>query len=362
MNLNPQPSDKPRYALWPLARDIARQLNEPNRNVHEQIMRILQLCGEAFTQAVLDETLQIEAEGGMLTAAGDRRRTPGGVFFYLVLEHLPDGLRAKVRGLPQHRVPASERRHPLFDWGQRARLLKGMLEAHGEVDEVNVKIIGRPGKIHRYQNLVVLSMEDRPHPEATLPIGLPELPMEPVLYVVYIAAKQWDKVEKSLQNPEAQLIVSGFCVPDPETGGMAVFALEVARHKPRKKKPVPAETEAADAAQPSPAEAEKPTPVVAEKPEPGPAEVAKPRAKKTTPAEAKKRKASRPLPEVPPVELSAAEAAQKLTELRAAAASFQEKLDALEQLPENERYGADFTRKLLNNTLRQIEALEGQGE
>ena len=34
---------------------------------------------------------------------------------------------------------------------------------------------------------------------------------------------------------------------------------------------------------------------------------------------------------------------------------------ALERLPENERYGADFTRKLLNNTLRQIEALEGQG-
>lgn len=372
MNITPQPSDKQRQDLWPLAREIARQLNEPTRNVQEQIMRILQLCGEAFTQAVLEETLRIEAEGGMLTAKGDRRRTAGGAFFYLVLQNVPDEMQAQVRGLPRHRVPPGERRRPLFDWGQRARLLKGMLEAHGEVEEVNVKIIGRPGKIHRYQNLVVLSMEDRPHPEATLPIGLPELPMEPVLYVVYIAAKQWDKVEKSIQNPEAQLMVSGFCTPDPETGGMAVFALEVARHKPRKKKPVPAEE-----AKANPAEAEKPhakksTPAEAEKPEPSPAAAEKPPAKKTTPSEAKKpdakataakpkRKVSRPLPEVPPVELSAAEAAQKLTELRAAAASFQEKLDALEQLPEDERYGAEFTRRLLNNTLRQIEALEGQG-
>ena len=151
---------------------------------------------------------------------------------------------------------------------------------------------------------------------------------------------------------------------------MAVFALEVARHKPRKKKPAPAETEATGEPKPK----AKASPSTAETETTGEASMAeKPRAKQSKPAEAKKpdakataakpkRKASKPLPEVPPVELSAAEAAQKLTELRAAAASFQEKLDALEQLPENERYGADFTRKLLNNTLRQIEALEGQGE
>lgn len=334
MTLTPQPSDQPRQDLWPLVREIARQLGEQDQPAQEQIMRIVQLCGLAFTQAVLDETLRIEAAGGMLTVRGDRRRTPGGVFFYLVMQHLPLGMRSRVRGLPQHRVPASERRRPPFDWRWRARLLRHVLKAQGEVDEVNVKIIGRPGKIHRYQNLVVLSMEDRPPPDATLPIGLPEMPTEPVTYVVYVAAKQWDKVEQAIQNPEAQLMVSGFCAHDPETGGMAIFALEVARHKPRKKKSVPAETEAVGEAQPSPSSTEKPR------------------------TREPKRKASRPLPEVPPVELSTAEAAQKLTELRAAAASFQEKLEALERLPENERYGADFTRKLLNNTLRQIEALE----
>ena len=326
MTLTPQPSDQPRQDLWPLVREIARQLGEQDKPAQEQIMRIVQLCGLAFTQAVLDETLRIEAAGGMLTVQGDRRRTPGGVFFYLVMQHLPLGMRSRVRGLPQHRVPASERRRPPFDWRWRARLLRHVLKAQGEVDEVNVKIIGRPGKIHRYQNLVVLSMEDRPPPDATLPIGLPEMPTEPVTYVVYVAAKQWDKVEQAIQNPEAQLMVSGFCAHDPETGGMAVFALEVARHKPRKKKPKEADD--------------------------SPAAVKKPKSKVTKKAEPP------PLPEAP---LSASEAAQKLTELRAAAASFQEKLEALERLPENERYGADFTRKLLHNTLRQIEALEGQG-
>lgn len=352
MNLTPQPSDKSRQELWPLAREITDQLNETDNSAREQVVRILLICGEAFTQAVLEETLRIEAEGGMMTMQGDRRRTPGGVFFYLVQQYVPIGLRGQLRGLPQYKVTASERRRPLFDWGQRVRLLHGVLKYSGEADEVIVKLTGRPGKVHRYQNLVVLSMQDGPHPEAKLPIGLPEMPAEPVTYVVYVVARQWDRVEKTLKNPEVQLVINGYCAHDPETGGMAVFAIEVTRRKARRKKPTdtPAEV-ASEADVPTPVEVEA-SPPVAEKPTPA---ARKPDAKP-------KRKSDRPLPEMPPVELSASEAEQKLAELRAAAASFQEKLDALEQLPENERYGAEFTRRLLDNTLRQIEALEGQGE
>jgi hypothetical protein len=45
---------------------------------------VLQTLGQERCAQVLADTLRIESNGGMLTRAGDRRRTPGGVFFELV--------------------------------------------------------------------------------------------------------------------------------------------------------------------------------------------------------------------------------------------------------------------------------------
>ena len=60
---------------------LAEALQEPNRPLLTQVLRTL---GQDRTRAVLTATLQCEAAGGMRTKAGDRRRTPGGVFFQLV--------------------------------------------------------------------------------------------------------------------------------------------------------------------------------------------------------------------------------------------------------------------------------------
>jgi hypothetical protein len=42
-------------------------------------------------KALLTDTLTIESNGGLLVRAGDRRRTPGGVFFFLVRERCSKG-------------------------------------------------------------------------------------------------------------------------------------------------------------------------------------------------------------------------------------------------------------------------------
>ena len=63
---------------------LAEVLQEPNRPLLTQVLRTL---GQDRTWAVLTATLQCEAAGGMRTKAGDRRRTPGGVFFQLVKQH-----------------------------------------------------------------------------------------------------------------------------------------------------------------------------------------------------------------------------------------------------------------------------------
>jgi PHAX RNA-binding domain len=53
---------------------LAEVLQEPNRPLLVQVLRTL---GQDRTRAVLTATLQCEANGGMLTHDGTRRRTPG---------------------------------------------------------------------------------------------------------------------------------------------------------------------------------------------------------------------------------------------------------------------------------------------
>ena len=62
---------------------LADALQEPNRPLLTQVLRVL---GQDRCAAILAETLTYEANGGMLTKDGTRRRTPGGVFFQLVRE------------------------------------------------------------------------------------------------------------------------------------------------------------------------------------------------------------------------------------------------------------------------------------
>src|SRR5712692_9981966 len=60
---------------------LAEVLQEPNRPLLTQVLRTL---GQDRCAAILADTLTCEANGGLLTKDGTRRRTRGGVFFQLV--------------------------------------------------------------------------------------------------------------------------------------------------------------------------------------------------------------------------------------------------------------------------------------
>ncbi len=57
-------------------------------------------CGIEQALASLQETLAIEAGGGLMVSNGERRRTPGGVFFYLVRGRLSKELRRQLFPFP----------------------------------------------------------------------------------------------------------------------------------------------------------------------------------------------------------------------------------------------------------------------
>ncbi len=78
------------------ANQIADQLGETEASVRKKLQQIIQACGIERTQAWLEETLSIEASGGLLVHTGERRRTPGGVFFYPVKGRLSQELRQQL--------------------------------------------------------------------------------------------------------------------------------------------------------------------------------------------------------------------------------------------------------------------------
>jgi len=67
---------------------IAETLGETEERQRRQIARVVEVLGMELALALLDETLQIEASGGMTTADGSRRRTPGGVYLTLLKQRL----------------------------------------------------------------------------------------------------------------------------------------------------------------------------------------------------------------------------------------------------------------------------------
>ena len=206
-----------------VARDIARQLQETNPEAIEQIGLIVHLLGMEKAQEFLRETLETEDRDGLLVRDGSRRRTPGGVYFYLVRGKVSRKDRWAIwpHLAPKPKPPPS----PPFNWEERLDIVPKLMEQVGESKTVKITLIGRPGRIVEKGEVVLTSMQASKAP--SLPKGLPPVPNEPTTYVVYIAHKQWRKVAQAIKNPDDLLIIEGLPVLDKRLGTIAVFTRSV---------------------------------------------------------------------------------------------------------------------------------------
>ena len=342
-----------------VANEIAYQLSENEKKPRRQIYNIVSVCGVEFSRQLLKDTLEIEANGGMMVVTGDRRRTPGGVFFQLARDRMEEEERERIfytwRYAAKRRA-AYESQFDEFAWEERAPIVEALRAESGKVGEVKIVMNGRPGKIERRQHLVVTTMQVEIPETMAFPAGVPQPSPEPVDYTVYMSAKQWEKVRKIVETTEEALIVEGMAAFDPETETIAVYSTLVTtkRLKRQEQKDQPAEKN--QAKKPAPAKpARKPAPKPAQ---PKPAQPKPRRQEKEAPAAA-------PPPPPPPVEINIPDgmppdAARKLTDLHTAAATYRQKIATIESQPEGQRFGLEMTQRLLKNMERQIETLENQ--
>jgi len=208
--------------LGALARALADDLGESDPEVRQLLKKLVKRVGWSVCEQTRDDTSEIEASGGLWSVSEKKRRSKGGTFFALLKSR---SVMARDFLFAVQDKKGAVAADPPFTWEQRGELVRETVLHRGQVMTAKLTLIGRPEKVVQRQDFVVTSLEYRGAP--SLPKGLPLPKSTRTTYTVYIAAKQWRKVAALVQSPEDQLIVEGFCVPDPESGGIAVFAQSV---------------------------------------------------------------------------------------------------------------------------------------
>jgi len=213
-------SQSQHFFISSVAQEMAAQLGETEWHVLPVIERIIAYLGQPETEALVAEAIAIEQGEGMLVQDGSRRRTLGGVFFYLVRGKMP----AEVWWQEiqrREKWPAKRQRRMIepYAYHQRSEDVQAASQAPGE-GNVKITIVGIPGKVIDRGDIVLLAIASKPPPP--LPRGLPALSDPPPVYLCYIAKKQWRKVVD-----KGKIVIEGYPFHDKQFNVIGVLAQRV---------------------------------------------------------------------------------------------------------------------------------------
>jgi len=213
--------------VWAVARAFAAVLGETMPPPIRTITRAVDRLGPARALALLGQALTIEAQGG-LTLPDGHRRTPGGVFFYLVRtsdaisREDKDYIFPRQGGHPRRAPAAAPAPVAWTDETFRALAQQLQQDNTGRATTVKITVIGRPGTAVEQGQAVALALTSEKAPD--LPKGMPE-PVAGTRYTVFVARKQWAKVAEALAaDAEDTAIIEGYAALDPRVEGIAVYA------------------------------------------------------------------------------------------------------------------------------------------
>jgi hypothetical protein len=265
---SPLPVETPR-SKRPLPERIAERLRETQPGPLAQIIRMLSLWGPERVKALVSEALAIYAGEGMVTLNGQRKRTAGGIFFYLARQQAseeewqrilprpfvksaqrpkaPKRQEGHQPGPPPARAPKVQPAAPAAPvaaptWAELWALAESLKES---VMKTTLKLIGRPGDVKSAGASILFPVVSQQVP--AVPAGLP--PLSPgTRYLVLVAAKQWMKVAPGLAaDPDAKVLIEGY--PAHQPGYIAVEATNctlLSRPTPTPQPQAPAGAEGAE--------------------------------------------------------------------------------------------------------------------
>lgn len=319
------------------AQEFAETLGETDGKPIEQIAQLIDRCGLEFVQKIVEETEKIEEKGGMKTHDRKRRRTKGGVFFFIAKGRMDADVRKEI--FPNFGKHSNgDVTPPGIEWSERIEYLKPLLEEPGQVNNLTVTLIGRPGKIHIEGGTVMTAIEQKEVKAPPYPKGVP--PFESVekttYYYVFMSLKHWQKVEKALEDETDMIIAEGTSVYDPEIEGICILTTGVSTKGLERQKRLNAMQDKSDQS--------------ADKSD----KSSKTESKKSKDKAASSGTSQKDLGDLPP------SVSSKLQQLHSAAETLRQKIETMEE--KGQKTGLNMTRRLLEQTEKQIATLEKQYE
>jgi len=229
---DPQPGSGVDPTIAAEAQRIAEQLQEPLTWLVENVLKVI---GADRAAVILQQTLDLEAEGGLPTADGSRR-TPGGVFFKLIKDQVTPEERAQIFvGPPKPKREPDESGalpgDPLplgpLPWDDARVEIGRLLKLPLERASVKITLVGRPSQVSKAKSCVVVAMKGSRPP--SLPKGLPPAPDgADFSYAVFISLRHWAKVAPVMaQDKDERLLVEGYPIFDPKRGITVILAQNV---------------------------------------------------------------------------------------------------------------------------------------
>ena len=120
------------------AQKFAESLGETDAKPIGQIAQLIEKCGLDFVTKLAEETEKIEAKDGIKTHDRKRRRTKGGVFFFLAKGRMDTKIRQEI--FPNFGKHADGDVAPLgIDWSARAEHMTPLKDEPGQVNNLTIK-------------------------------------------------------------------------------------------------------------------------------------------------------------------------------------------------------------------------------
>ena len=323
------------------AKKIAEILGETDEGPVGQIAQVIEKCGLEFAQKIAEETNKIEEKGGMKTHDGKRRRTKGGVFFFLVKGRIDADIRKEI--FPNFGKHSNgDVAPPGIKWEDRAEYFDKLRESPGQVNNLTITLIGRPGELHTENGSVMTVIEQKEVKAPPYPKGVPDFEeVEKVTkYYVFMSLRHWERVAESLQDETDMLILEGTAIFDPELDGISILTTSVTTKLLERQKRQAAAQETHD----KKADNQK---------------KGKPSNNKSDNNKKSKPK-DKPATQPKVIDNVPTSVSDKLKQLHSAADTLRQKITTMEE--KGQKTGLNMTRRLLEQTEKQIASLEKQYE
>ncbi len=215
-----------------LAKQFGDALGETATKPIEQIGQLIEKCGLAFVEKIIAETEATEAVGGLLTQDRKRRRSKGGVFFYLAKGQMDAGLRAEIfpnfgKGGDGTIAP------PGIEWEERIAPMRALRDGAGQISGLTVTMSGRPGRLHIEGSSVMTVIEQRQVKAPPYPKGVPHFDTIDgvTAYYVFMSLRHWKRVETALEDEADLLVIEGSAVYDAQLAGITILSTRVSTKK-----------------------------------------------------------------------------------------------------------------------------------